>query len=238
MEEKKIIVENLKKIVIESEKANEWFKISFALYAIGTVLCPSASQNLDAKLIMPLKDHATIGQKNWSTFCFVELMEGIRGFQKKKEGYIGGSVLFMQLFYCDLVAQRLNSIEKCMLPIVAWGNKKTKRLVKWIVKHWGLNCSLLFDYNEFCYKYKGSEDINVSPNMDKKSMDKIEAMRSEVRNVIRETVDEFKKPVEAIKQNMVVSIVVEDLKFNSTQQALLLCASNSNICRRKWESIS
>lgn len=55
-----------------------------------------------------------------------------------------------------------------MLPIVSWGNKKTKQLVKWIVKHGELNCSLLFDYNEFLGKCKGAEDINVGSNMKKK----------------------------------------------------------------------
>lgn len=52
MGKREIIVENLKKIVIESD--DECVKINFALYTIGTILYPSTSQNLDLKLIMPL----------------------------------------------------------------------------------------------------------------------------------------------------------------------------------------
>lgn len=215
-ENKEINVENLRKIVIESDKADEYFKISFVLYAISTVLCPSTSANIDPKLIIPLRDHANIGHKNWSTFCFLQLMEGIKGFHKKNEGYIVGSILFLQLFYCDLVSQRLNCVEKCMLPIVAWGNTKTKRLIKWIVKHGGLNCSLLFDYSELSTNSKGGQYISVGTNLEKQSMDEIDPMKSEVSIMMRETMDEFKKSMDIMKEDMVANIVAEVIK--ATQQ--------------------
>lgn len=49
-------------------------------------------------------------------------------------------------------------------------------------------------------------------------MDKIEAMRLKVGNMIREAVDKFKKSMKATKQDMVASIVDEVLK--STQQPM------------------
>lgn len=80
----------------------------------------------------------------------------------------------------------------------------------------GLNCSLLFDYSELSTNSKGGQYINIGTDLEKQSMDEIDPMKSEVSILMRETMDEFKKSMDIMTEDMVASIVAEI--FKATQQ--------------------
>jgi hypothetical protein len=73
----------LRKIVEKGKEADDMFKIAFAMYALATILCPTDPRRANPKFLIPLCDPGSIRTKNWATFCFVQLLEGISLYKKK-----------------------------------------------------------------------------------------------------------------------------------------------------------
>ena len=71
------------------------FKISFALFTISILLCPLASPNIDESLLTQLKNPKLIRHKNWATFSFQYLMDGVRNIRNRGITFFQGCLPFL-----------------------------------------------------------------------------------------------------------------------------------------------
>lgn len=117
---------------------NDTFRVRFVLFLLGTLLCPTSSINLASQYLQPLRETSDIKFKNWATFSFKYLVEGVSAFKNRKRScVINGCVLFLQLFYFDLIVHGRTFVNRSLAPIVAWGDKEANELVNWIRTHKG-----------------------------------------------------------------------------------------------------
>lgn len=123
----------------EKKNVDDTFRVRFVLFALATLLCPSISGDLTEKYLHPLRDINGIKLKNWATFSFNYLVEGLSTFKKKNTSCISGCVLFLKLFYFDLVVHGRTFVNRSLTPIVAWGEKEEVKLAEWIEENGGFN---------------------------------------------------------------------------------------------------
>ncbi|KAK9929408.1 hypothetical protein M0R45_026510 [Rubus argutus] len=123
---------NLQKYVKESEKIDDTFKIGVSLFVVATLLCPTVLDTVQPKFLLPLRDAMAIRTKNWATFCFFHLVEGVKSFKLRGSGFMDGCLLFLQLFYFDVISHRDTIVNKCLSPVVAWGDEEIRKLFKYV----------------------------------------------------------------------------------------------------------
>ncbi|XP_057487763.1 uncharacterized protein LOC130773831 isoform X2 [Actinidia eriantha] len=97
---------------LAAPEAGDDFKRSFVLYALGTLLCPTARLDVSPSFLHFLTNMDVIHQYNWGKFLLDRLVREISRFRQGKQRAVGGCLLFLQLFYyerisvggpCDLV---------------------------------------------------------------------------------------------------------------------------------------
>ncbi|KAA8530634.1 hypothetical protein F0562_005432 [Nyssa sinensis] len=107
-------------------EAGEDFKRSFVLYALGTLLCPTARLDVSPSFLHFLTNMDIIHQYNWGKFLLDRLVREVSRFRQGKQRAVGGCLLFLQLFYYESISVGQN----CELsPIVApclssWGEEE------------------------------------------------------------------------------------------------------------------
>lgn len=119
-------IDVLRKHVVDSRTADDTFKICFSLYAMATLLCPTTLGHVDLSYLVAVRDPNALHLNNWANFCFNRLVEGISMFQRRRHTYIGGCLVFLQLFYLDVVAYSLCIVQKSVPPVLTWGTKEAK----------------------------------------------------------------------------------------------------------------
>lgn len=89
---------------LAAPEAGEEFKRSFILYALGTVLCPTARLDVSPSFLHFLTNMDTIHQYNWGKFLLDRLVREVSRFHQGKQRAVGGCLLFLQLFYYETVS--------------------------------------------------------------------------------------------------------------------------------------
>ena len=130
---------NLQKYVKESEKIDDTFKIGVSLFVVATLLCPTVLDTVQPKFLLPLRDAMAIRTKNWATFCFFHLVEGVKSFKLRDSGFMDGCLLFLQLFYFDVISHGDMIVNKCLSPVVAWGDEEIHKLFKYVNENGGVH---------------------------------------------------------------------------------------------------
>ena len=74
---KTITLSSLMRKLKNMKYADDVFRISFILFTISTLLCPSASSKIGEALLTQLKDPKLIRHTKWATYCFLYLMDGV-----------------------------------------------------------------------------------------------------------------------------------------------------------------
>ncbi|KAK2661266.1 hypothetical protein Ddye_007799 [Dipteronia dyeriana] len=109
-------------------KSDDEFMVTFCLFMLGTLLAPGTTNYVDAGYLIPPFTVTDICNKNWSSWCFNLLCDGI---QKYKLGqtrrYLSGCILFLQLFYVHSIHWEPPFVDKSLPPIVCWTNVKIKK---------------------------------------------------------------------------------------------------------------
>ncbi|BFG30967.1 hypothetical protein CerSpe_172410 [Prunus speciosa] len=101
---KKLLKNNeLKQMMVGTEEAGDFVKVGFAMFDLCTLLCPITSVYVNLKYILPLRDSKAIARKNWASYSFKFLLDSVRSFKENNQVYIGGCLLFLQLFYLDAI---------------------------------------------------------------------------------------------------------------------------------------
>ncbi|KAM5548716.1 hypothetical protein ABKV19_000233 [Rosa sericea] len=136
-ERSRISMREIVKRLRQTNIVDDTFRVGFVLFLLGTLLCPS-SIILASKYLQPLRETSDIKFKNWATFSFKYLVEGVSSFKNRKRScVINGCVLFLQLFYFDLIVHGRTFVNRSLAPIVSWGDKEANELIKWIRTHKG-----------------------------------------------------------------------------------------------------
>ncbi|KAM5585243.1 hypothetical protein ABKV19_004568 [Rosa sericea] len=146
-ENTEISIVTLKKNILEREEVDDIFKISFVLYALAILLCPTRPGCVEMKFVIPVCDAAAIGTKNWASVCFRHLVDGVLSYQKDRSGYMSGCMLFLQLFYFDCVGYSASMVSKSVHPVVAWTNKRCRSMIEWISAQGGSHSGCVYISN-------------------------------------------------------------------------------------------
>ncbi|KAI5334860.1 hypothetical protein L3X38_024993 [Prunus dulcis] len=137
---KKLLKNNeLKQIIVGTEETGDFFKVGFVMFALCTLLCPTTSVYVNLKYPFPLRDSKAIARKNWASYSFIFLLDSVRSFKENNQVYIGGYLLFLQLFYLDAIAHGSVLVDRSMLPLTVWGKVETEKNEEVATKkRWGL----------------------------------------------------------------------------------------------------
>ncbi|XP_058228337.1 uncharacterized protein LOC131336489 isoform X2 [Rhododendron vialii] len=89
---------------LAAPEAGDDFKRSFVLYALGTLLCPTARLDVSPSFLHFLTNMDVIHQYNWGKFLLDRLVREVSRFRQGKQRAVGGCLLFLQLFYYERIS--------------------------------------------------------------------------------------------------------------------------------------
>ncbi|KAJ9183204.1 hypothetical protein P3X46_007101 [Hevea brasiliensis] len=89
---------------LKAPEAGEEFKRSFVLYALGTLLSPTARLDVSPSFLHFLTNMDVIHQYNWGNFLLDRLVREVSRFRQGKQRAVGGCLLFLQLFYYESIS--------------------------------------------------------------------------------------------------------------------------------------
>ena len=133
------------------------FRRLFVVYALSCILTPTASVTISRKWLMALRDTSLVHKQNWSEHCFNFLMIGIAEYtndktkgvegesqastvtdEEKRQTYMRGCALFLELFYFDCVVTPTQYVDKSLYPVSVWGEKQIAKLLAYTKSKGGL----------------------------------------------------------------------------------------------------
>ncbi|XP_068335071.1 uncharacterized protein [Pyrus communis] len=104
-------------------EAGEEFKRSFVLYALGTLLSPTARLDVSPSFLHFLTNMDVVHQYNWGKFLLDRLVCEVSRFHQGKQRAVGGCLLFLQLFYYESISVEENgALAPALVPsLSSWG---------------------------------------------------------------------------------------------------------------------
>ncbi|KAM1668150.1 hypothetical protein TB2_047022 [Malus domestica] len=104
-------------------EAGEEFKRSFVLYALGTLLSPTARLDVSPSFLHFLTNMDVVHQYNWGKFLLDRLVCEVSRFRQGKQRAVGGCLLFLQLFYYESISVEENgALAPALVPsLSSWG---------------------------------------------------------------------------------------------------------------------
>ncbi|KAK9199634.1 hypothetical protein WN944_014826 [Citrus x changshan-huyou] len=102
-----IKLKTLESKLVNQREVNDDFKRSFVLFAIATIIFPKSGLNLAPYYLVFLKDTSAINKKNWATWAFKGLVEGIQKFKAGQHKVVNGCVLFLEVIFFKMISSIL-----------------------------------------------------------------------------------------------------------------------------------
>lgn len=93
--------DHLHNYLMNNKKDDDDFKVSFVLYIMGTILCPTSEFGVNKRFLHALKDLSSVRELDWSQFVLKFLAEGIQKYQKGRK-VIRGCLLFLMVHLLTL----------------------------------------------------------------------------------------------------------------------------------------
>ncbi|XP_021891353.1 uncharacterized protein LOC110809753 [Carica papaya] len=111
---------------LTASEAGEDFKRSFVLYALGTLLSPTARLDVSPSFLHFLTNMDVVHQLNWGKFLLDRLVREVSRFHQGKQRAVGGCLLFLQLFYYENISlERTGGSCPAIVPYLAsWGEEE------------------------------------------------------------------------------------------------------------------
>ncbi|KAF3445257.1 hypothetical protein FNV43_RR14951 [Rhamnella rubrinervis] len=108
---------------LAAPEAGEDFKRSFILYALGTLLSPTARLDVSPSFLHFLTNMGVVHQYNWGKFLLDRLVREVSRYRQGKQRAVGGCLLFLQLFYYERISVQGSA---ALFPVVvpclsSWG---------------------------------------------------------------------------------------------------------------------
>lgn len=104
----KLMVSALEKQIRSSTYPDDHFIRQFVLYAIGTILAPSANDYVDRKYLTLVENVADIPSFNWGCFTLTHLLDSILKFQYLDQTSLQGNLPLLQV--SDITVARVQCI--------------------------------------------------------------------------------------------------------------------------------
>lgn len=107
-------------------EAGEDFKRSFVLYALGTLLSPTARLDVSPSFLHFLTNMDVIHQYNWGKFLLDRLVREVSRYRQGKQRAVGGCLLFLQLFYYESISiEGSSALAPTVVPCLSsWGEEE------------------------------------------------------------------------------------------------------------------
>ncbi|KAK3218374.1 hypothetical protein Dsin_012344 [Dipteronia sinensis] len=107
-------------------EAGDDFKRSFVLYALGTLLSPTARLDASPSFLHFLTNMDVIHQYNWGKFLLDRLVREVSRYRQGKQRAVGGCLLFLQLFYYESISiERSGALAPTVFPCLSsWGEEE------------------------------------------------------------------------------------------------------------------
>ncbi|XP_024928861.3 uncharacterized protein LOC107416263 isoform X1 [Ziziphus jujuba] len=118
---------------LAAPEAGEDFKRSFVLYALGTLLSPTARLDVSPSFLHFLTNMGVVHQYNWGKFLLDRLVREVSRYRQGKQRAVGGCLLFLQLFYYERISlEGYDAFVPVVVPCLSsWGedeiNEREKR---------------------------------------------------------------------------------------------------------------
>ncbi|XP_011002799.1 PREDICTED: uncharacterized protein LOC105109714 isoform X2 [Populus euphratica] len=111
---------------LTAPEAGEDFKRSFVLYALGTLLSPTARLDVSPSFLHFLTNMDAVHQYNWGKFLLDRLVREVSRFHQGKQRAVGGCLLFLQLFYYESISvEGSHSSNSSVVPCLSsWGEEE------------------------------------------------------------------------------------------------------------------
>ncbi|PPR88107.1 hypothetical protein GOBAR_AA32577 [Gossypium barbadense] len=111
---------------LAAPEAGEDFKRSFILYALGTLLSPTARLDVSPSFLHFLINMDAVHQYNWGKFLLDRLVQEVSRFRQGKQRAVGGCLLFLQLFYYESISiEGAGSSASVAIPCLSsWGEEE------------------------------------------------------------------------------------------------------------------
>ncbi|GMY24259.1 E3 ubiquitin-protein ligase SINA-like 10 [Fagus crenata] len=111
---------------LAAPEAGEDFKRSFVLYALGTLLSPTARLDVSPSFLHFLTNMDVVHQYNWGKFLLDRLVREVSRFRQGKQRAVGGCLLFLQLFYYESISvDGLGPLATAVVPCLSsWGEEE------------------------------------------------------------------------------------------------------------------
>ncbi|XP_010278748.1 PREDICTED: uncharacterized protein LOC104612845 isoform X3 [Nelumbo nucifera] len=109
---------------LETQEAGDEFKRSFALFALGTILCPTAKGEASPKFLHSLRKTDDIPKYNWAQFVLDRLLRETSRFHQGKQRAVGGCLLFLKFFFYEhtTIGGPSTFVPNLNVPrLLAWG---------------------------------------------------------------------------------------------------------------------
>ncbi|XP_039016357.1 E3 ubiquitin-protein ligase SINA-like 8 [Hibiscus syriacus] len=114
---------------LAAPEAGDNFKRSFILYALGTLLSPTARLDVSPSFLHFLINMDVVHQYNWGKFLLDRLVREVSRFRQGNQRAVGGCRLFLHLFYYESISiEGAGSSTPIAVPCLSsWGGEISER---------------------------------------------------------------------------------------------------------------
>ncbi|KAL6186360.1 hypothetical protein ACLB2K_042480 [Fragaria x ananassa] len=126
--DKEMSIDILRKNVVFSDDPDNLFVVSFVLFALAIMYCPTRAGYVDPRLLLLVKDRKRMRSYNWGRLAFRKLLEEVKLYQNNKPDHVGGCLVFLQLFYLSVIGEKMFIIPKSVPPVMTWGRKESNMI--------------------------------------------------------------------------------------------------------------
>ncbi|KAH7835961.1 hypothetical protein Vadar_031479 [Vaccinium darrowii] len=117
--------------LLKSTVANEEFKRKFALYILGSFLCPTTKPAVHESLIHLVSDIRAMENVNWARITLEFLCNAIRGQRTHSRVHANGCLFFLLVFYLERVSPTgFHQIPRTDRPLLFWSDRQIKDVLR------------------------------------------------------------------------------------------------------------
>lgn len=124
---------------------------------------------------------------------------------------MSGCLIFLQLYYFDVISHGVNVVDKFAVPVVAWGKREVNKLIGWIKENGGFGSMAIYASKDFSHKSDGIDQGNNAVCWKDEIAAEITFVKGDIRTLLQEALSEFQRSMEEVKATTMNSLVAEVL---------------------------
>ncbi|KAH7864644.1 hypothetical protein Vadar_032114 [Vaccinium darrowii] len=117
--------------LLKTTVADEGFKRKFALYILGSFLCPTTKPAVHESLINLVSDVGAMENVNWARITLEFRCNAIRGQRTHSRVHANGCLFLLSVFYLERVSPTgFHQIPRTDRPLLFWGDREIKDVLR------------------------------------------------------------------------------------------------------------